>query len=265
MISELLSSHTLRIVVPQHLFLFFGIVTIFFGISSPLWLLMIPVGYLILAYIGGAIFVHRYWCHNSFETWVPLARFGAYLGNLCGMGSALAVYVIHMNHHVYTDTEKDPHTPRFKGRLWCWLLWKNDSKLYFKKSKIFRKIPKRLVEDRYIRFMHRHYYMIWWATFLILALISWKFAIFFMAGAGVYYFHIEGFINSHCHDNIKNGYRNGETKDLSINHNSKLMMYLSLGNTLHNNHHLNPNKYSYIVKPGEFDLAHYLVPLISKK
>lgn len=67
-----------------------------------------------------------------------------------------------------------------------------------------------------------------------------------------------------CHNN-SNGYTNGNSGDKSINHNSKIMMYISLGNTLHHNHHLEPWNYSQKLKSDEFDLAHYIVPYIRSK
>lgn len=261
---KLLKSHTLRIVVPQHLMVLAGLVSIALGYSSPLWLLAIPVGYVILGYIGGAIFVHRYWCHNSFETYPVIARLGAYFGLLGGIGTVIAMYVVHVHHHHrFTDTEQDPHSPRWGGRFRAWLTWKDESDKYFNGAA--RKLPKRIVTDPYLRWMHKHYYTIWWTSIIAITLVSWQFAIFFVAAAGVYHYHMEGFVNAYCHDNYNNGYRNGETNDLSINHNSKLMMYISWGSTLHNNHHMYPTRYSYALKPGEWDVASWIVPLLRKR
>ena len=85
-----------------------------------------------------------------------------------------------------------------------------------------------------------------------------------MIGGAVYHFHIEGFVNSFAHD-LQYGDTTGTTNDNSVNLKSKMMMILSLGNTLHHNHHLAPWNYTYAINPGEFDLAKYIVPLISIK
>lgn len=253
-----------KIYLPQHLALVIGIILVIGGYCSPLWLLTPFIGYLIMGYFGGAIFVHRYWCHDSFKTNTTLARIGAYLGAMSGFGSPLAVCAIHMfMHHPYSDTEKDPHTPAFNGKLFSWLTWKNQpAEIYNVAFNRLLKSKKALLRDKFIRFLHRHYELIWWGTLLVLLLLDWRVALFVFAGGGVYSFHIEGFVNSFCHSKDSDGYTIKDTGDHSINHNSKIMMYLSLGNTLHHNHHVFPANYSYKLKDEEFDLAHYIVPLI---
>jgi fatty-acid desaturase len=251
-----LQPHIWKIIIPQHLLFLFGLGTIIFGGTSWLWLFVVFLGYAVLGYLGFTIFSHRYWCHNTFKTWLPLARFGCYLGTLCGNGTPIAIQAIHMSiHHPNSDTEKDPHTPIFKGKLWSWFLWHNQNYKW-------PRLSNRMLNDPFIKFLHRQYFKVFWVTFAVLALISWKFAIFFMIGGGLYHFHLEGFVNSLCHNNPNWGYTNGDSKDTSINHKSKIMMYLSLGNTLHHNHHLQPWNYTYAIRPGEFDLAKYIVPLI---
>lgn len=252
-----------KLYLPQHLLFLAGIVLIFNGYAHPLWLLAPFIGYLIMGYIGGAIFIHRYWCHDSFKTNIFLARIGAYLGAIGGMGSPLAMCAVHMfMHHPYSDSEKDPHTPAFNGKFYSWVSWKNQPIDTFKPAfNRLLKSKKQILRDKFIIFLHRHFDLIWWITLGVLLLINWQIALFVFAGGGVYSFHIEGFVNTFCH-NGGNGYTIRDTGDNSINHNSKIMMYLSLGNTLHHNHHVHPTNYSYKLKDGEFDLAHYIVPLI---
>lgn len=254
-----------KLYIPQHILFVGGIVAIALGFASPWWLLAPFLGYLIMGYIGGAIFIHRYWCHESFETNKWLARLGAYLGAVGGMGSPLAMCAVHMfMHHPHSDTPRDPHTPVGNGVLHSWITWKNIPEERFKTAFMqLLKSRKRVLRDKWVVFIHRHFYLIWWLTLAILLLVDWRIALFWFGGGGVYSFHIEGFVNSYCHGASTNGYRLGDTRDHSINHGSKIMMYLSLGNTLHHNHHLHPAAYSYKMQTGEFDLAHYLVPLIA--
>jgi fatty-acid desaturase len=129
---------------------------------------------------------------------------------------------------------------------------------------VWPKLNKQLLRDPVLKFMHRNYFKIWWTSILIMSLISWQMAVFFIIGGGVYHFHSEGFINSFAHD-PRYGYTNGNTNDNSVNIKSKILMILSLGSTLHHNHHLDPRNYTYAKHPGEFDLATYIVPLISIK
>lgn len=251
--------HIWKIMIPQHLILLFGIITILLGHTSPLYLLLIILGYLVIGYCGASLFIHRYWCHRSFETYPFIAYLGAYFGLLCGSGTPITVEAIHMRmHHANSDKEKDPHTPK-KGVFWSWFGWHN-------MTIEWPRLNKKLVHDPILKFMHRNYFKIWWFSIIVTFLIDWRFATFFIIGGGVYNFHLEGLVNSYCHmHNSRYGYRNGETKDNSTNLKSKILMLLSFGNTLHHNHHLQPNNYTYSLKKGEFDLAKFIVPLINKK
>lgn len=256
-----------KLYIPQHIFFMIGLLTIINGTTSYWWLVATYIGYAVMGYIGGAIFIHRYWCHESFETYPFLARLGAYLGAMSGMGSPLAMTAVHLYmHHAYSDTEKDPHTPNFQGKFYSWVSWKNKPLEHFKPAfSLMLRSRKNVIRDKFVVYLHKNFDKIYWGTFLLLLIINWKFALFFYMGGGVLSFHIEGFVNTFCHGASSNGYRIADTDDKSMNHASKFMMFLSLGNTLHHNHHVFPKNYSYKLKDGEFDLAHYLVPLITTK
>jgi len=252
-----LKPHIWKIIVPQHIILLVGIISILAGYTSVWNLLLIPLGYLVFGYLGFTIFMHRYWCHKSFKTYPALAYFGAYIALLCGNGTPIEVEAIHIRlHHANSDKELDPHTP-LKGKLWSWLLWHN-------MDIVWPKLNRQLLRDPILKFMHRNYFKIWWLSLILLSIISCQAAVFFMVGGAVYHFHIEGFVNSFAHD-LDYGYTTGTTTDNSVNLKSKIMMILSLGNTLHHNHHLDSKNYTYARNPGEFDLAKYIVPLISIK
>lgn len=250
----MLKPHIYKLMIPQHVLYILGIVTIFVGITSPWYLLYTLLGYVILGYIGTSVFIHRYWCHNSFKTHPYIAYAGAYLGLLCGSGSPIPVEAIHMRlHHAHADKAKDPHTPT-KGKMWSWFYWHN-------MTIEWPRLNRKLLRDPVLKFMHKKYFKIWWTTFIVLALVNWQFAIFFMLGAGVYNFHLEGLINTFGHSK-EHGERPAHTNDNSVNLRSKVLMVFSLGNSLHQNHHLYPMNYTYYLRKGEFDFAKYFVPLI---
>ena len=160
-----LKPHIWKIIIPQHIILIAGIVSIMLGYVSAWNLLLIPLGYLVFGYLGFTIFMHRYWCHRSFKTYPALAYFGAYIALLCGNGTPIEVEAIHMRlHHANSDKELDPHTP-LKGKLWSWLLWHN-------MDIVWPKLNRQLLRDPILKFMHRHYFKIWWASLLLLTLLS---------------------------------------------------------------------------------------------
>ena len=211
-----LKPHIWKIMIPQHIILLGGIISIILGYVSIWNLLLIPLGYFIFGYLGFAIFMHRYWCHKSFNTHPFIAYLGGYLALMCGSGTPIEVEAIHMRlHHANSDTEVDPHTP-LKGKLWSWFLWHN-------MDIVWPKLNKQLLRDPVLKFMHRNYFKIWWISVLVMSLISRQMVVFFIIGGGVYHFHSEGFINSFAHD-TRYGYTNGNTNDNSVNIKSKILM-----------------------------------------
>ena len=55
---------------------------------------------------------HRQLTHGSFATYRPIRWLLALLGGLSGEGSALTWVANHRKHHLYSDKEGDPHSPR---------------------------------------------------------------------------------------------------------------------------------------------------------
>lgn len=247
-----------RVYIPQHILFVIGIITMFTGDTSAWWLLAIYPAWFLTGHIGFAIFIHKYWCHKTFETYPWIARLGAYFGMLCGTGSAVMLKVLHIGfHHPNSDTEKDPHTPK-KGFWWSYFLWLNH-KWDFKKVWLAKDIMK----DPYMKFFHRNYYKIYWGTWFLLALVDWRLAVFTISAATVIEFHLSGIVNTYGHTPHKWSYQNYTDGDDSQN--IPWLNWLTLGLGLHNNHHGQPWNYNYAHKPGEIDFAEWFVPLIEKK
>jgi len=79
-----------------------------------------------LAWLTGSIGVcmgyHRQLTHGSFCTYRPIRWLFALLGGLSGEGSALMWVANHRKHHMFSDKEGDPHSPR-DGKWWSHMLW----------------------------------------------------------------------------------------------------------------------------------------------
>ncbi len=65
---------------------------------------------------------HRQLTHGSFCTYRPIRLLFALIGGLSGEGSALMWVANHRKHHVFSDKEGDPHSPR-DGKWWSHMLW----------------------------------------------------------------------------------------------------------------------------------------------
>ena len=104
----------------------------------------------VLLLMGITVGMHRLFCHQSFETnrfwhWV-LAIFGT----LAFYGSTIQWSSMHMTHHEFADTEKDPHHTGIR-----YLFWKKNHEIKFN-----LKVLRRLARDPMHMFLHRYYVLI---------------------------------------------------------------------------------------------------------
>lgn len=112
--------------------------------------------------------LHRYFSHGAFKTskfWHNVM--GIYSVMLLN-GSPYGWSTAHIAHHIYSDTDNDPHLVN-----WHYLIWK--------KYKMVR-MPKRrlryLIGDPVLDFVHRYGMVMWVVAVTILALFSWKVLLF---------------------------------------------------------------------------------------
>ena len=71
--------------------------------------------YYAAALIDISIGYHRYFTHRSFSTNSINEVIFLVAGLLCGGRSALTWAAVHRMHHAKSDTEHDPHSPKYKG------------------------------------------------------------------------------------------------------------------------------------------------------
>lgn len=251
-----------RVYLPQHIIFLAGIVSLITGNTSLWWLALVYPAWFLFGHIGFGIFIHKYWCHRSFETYPWIARLGAYFGMLAGTGSPVMLAGVHIGyHHKHSDTDLDPHSPT-RGFWWSYFGWLNH-KWNFNKGIIMR-IVKDMIKDPWMKSFHRYYYWYYWGTFALLCIVDWRLAVFTISAATVIEFHLSGLINTFGHTPHCGSYQNypdcGDTSQ-----NVPWFNWFTLGLGLHNNHHGQPWKYDYAHKPGEVDFAKWFVPLIAKK
>ena len=66
---------------------------------------------------GGTITYHRLLAHRSWKCPTFLEYLFVMIETIMISGSAISWVAIHREHHRHADTEKDPHSPKFKGLL----------------------------------------------------------------------------------------------------------------------------------------------------
>lgn len=202
--------------------------------------------------LGISIGYHRVLSHKAVEiprAWLYFLLAGGYLAM---QGAPIPWASVHRYHHQVTDTEKDLHSPRrgFWKAFGGWMLDKNPDLDYL--------VPD-LLEDPLL---------VWFGTgplpakpWLNLSLcFLWRVLIFIVLGpiaAGASFlcwilvFFLPHMINTFCH---MVGYRNFETTDNSRNIGG-LFSILTVGESLHNNHHRYPRRKTNKVNPGELDIS----------
>ena len=105
--------------------------------------------YMTLAVIGISLGYHRYFSHNEFNATPWQEVIMLYCGLLCGGRSVLGWAGVHRMHHMYADTELDPHSS--KNHPWwkiLFSLWKVES--------LPRKFVKDLLRNKRVIFFHKY-------------------------------------------------------------------------------------------------------------
>ena len=197
----------------------------------------------VLNILGNWMTLHRYYSHKSFKFKNQiLEQFFTIIAILSMRGSILGWVYIHRQHHAYSDTEKDPHSPGLGFKLFGFDHYKNIEE---EKFKLF------LIKDlmtKYHLFVHKYYFMIILTFVLFLAIIDINVLYFGYAVPCVFTHVSQNVFNYYGHTQ---GYRNFDTKDNSTN--NSYLFPLILGECWHNNHHHQPKDYSTKVKNVEID------------
>lgn len=255
-----LNPHVREVHIPAHVL---GFIALLWAISTAnlwviLWFLVFNFWY---SGLGMSIGFHRYFTHRAFETtrfWRMVMLWG---GTFAGQGSAVFWVALHRLHHANTDKEPDIHSPKIHGFWHAYVGW------------IFTIDPRAVqlakaadtIRDPLCRFTHRHYNRIMWAWWAAWLLSAWLFEAVrpVAAGmliAGAWAINQEALINSVCHDP-----RYGVTHDDSRDHSRNVhgLHWLTWGQSLHNNHHVDPRNANF-GDPGGHDIGHRIIRLIAQ-
>ena len=190
--------------------------------------------------LGICLGFHRLLTHGSFQTWRPVRWFFAWLGGLAGEGPALMWVAVHRKHHVFSDTEHDPHTPR-DGGWWSHMLWLGPDRGKQPSRELIERYAPDLAKDPVMRFLDKTFILWPWllggALFAIGyygwdAYTGWSFVVWGVFVRMVFLLHVTWLVNSASH---MWGYRNYETTDDSRN--CWWVGLLAFGEGWHNNHH----------------------------
>ncbi|MBF8246694.1 MAG: fatty acid desaturase [Rickettsia sp.] len=230
-----------------------------------LHLIIFLLGYYI-ANISVGVGVHRLWAHASFKAHPIVEFLLAMFFSGTMQGPILSWVSNHIDHHSFTDTDKDPHTPlRYKskimGFLWSHIGWMLVGEGSFKS--INRITIKKLGKNKILRFQLKYY----WQCVLFMNLIFpflLGVLLFQSAFMGYSFFLFVGLgralqqemtfcVNSICHFFGSQKYSAGTSRDIWW------MAPFLLGENWHNFHHAFPNDYRNGSKWYHLDIHKWII------
>lgn len=218
-------------------------------------LFWVAVGSYFLRMFGITAAYHRYFSHASFKTSRVFQFVLAWIGSMAMQKGVLWWAAHHRNHHKYSDTDKDIHSPSKKGFWYSHMLW-------FLRNE-YNDYEAKLIPDFYkypeLRFIDRFHWIAPLSYAVVLYLIGgWAWLVYGYAVATFILGHATWTINSlsHVYGSVRY-----DSRDTSKN--NFWLALLTMGEGWHNNHHYycssaNQGFYWY-----EVDMSYYILKFLS--
>jgi fatty-acid desaturase len=208
--------------------------------------------------LGIAVGFHRIYSHKTHTLAPWLDNTILILGSMAGQGSSITWTAVHRGyHHRHTDTDKDLHSP-IHGVWHSFLGWYSQ----INENTINHKYAVDLLRRSNHVFIHKNYlhlHLLWIVLLLWISLSFWV-PVFPVYMSCLFLSLLQdNLVNTLCHIR-RLGYKNGKGKDNSVN--IPILGYLTWGQAHHENHHVDPSRFSFRKRWWEFDPAVLWLPLI---
>ncbi|MBX9771494.1 MAG: acyl-CoA desaturase [Candidatus Obscuribacterales bacterium] len=216
--------------------------------------------------LGITVGYHRLLAHHSFRCPKFVEYFFVIGGYMAFESSPIWWVTMHRAHHRHTETERDPHSPRF-GSAKAYSGW------IFAKHYPEHANPsaqaKDIINDPLYKILERNNN--WHTSHLtntafgfgfravLWLLFGWKIALASLA-AGILVQQVPFFLNFVCHKRML-GYKNFATRDDSVN--VWWLTLATLGDNWHNNHHAYPGAARAGFRWFELDISWLTIKLLS--
>lgn len=220
---------------------------------NPVALILCAALYLVRMF-GITAGYHRYFSHRSYKTSRIFQFCMACLGCSALQKGPLWWAAHHRNHHLYSDTPDDPHSPIVNNFWWSHLGWILDQQ--------FDKTDLHMVRDwtRYpeLRWLNRNH----WVPGILMAvgcflIGGWSGLIWGFFISTVLLYHAVFAVNSLCH---VFGRRRYATSDDSRN--NLFVALITLGEGWHNNHHYYQSSANQGFFWWEIDVSYYVIKFL---
>lgn len=209
--------------------------------------------------LGIGVGYHRLMTHRGFKTPRWLERVLGVLGAMAIQSGPVTWVTTHRLHHAFTDTDKDPHSPRH-GTYWSHMGWIFRGKAQNNSLQTMQRYSPDLMRDPFLVTLDKYY---WIPTVLLgvglvaiggFSMVLW--AVFLRTVIG---WHFTWLVNSATH---LWGTRRFETRDDSRN--NGLIAALTWGEGWHNNHHAYPRSARHGLRWYEFDINWIQIKTLEK-
>ena len=208
---------------------------------------------------GIGIGFHRLLTHKGFKTSRWLTRVLATFGTLAVQSGPIAWVTTHRIHHAFTETDRDPHSPR-NGTYWAHMGWIFRGTAQVQPETAIQRYSPDLIKDKYLVFIDKYY----WATAVVVGAILFMIGGWTMVLSGIFLrtvlgWHFTWLVNSATH---LWGTRRFETRDDSRN--NGFIAAVTFGEGWHNNHHAFPRSAKHGLTPREFDVNWVQIKALEK-
>ena len=201
-----------------------------------------------IAVVATSIYLHRALAHRALDVH-PVADliFRVVLWITTGLRRREWV-AVHRKHHTFTDRDGDPHSPRLLGFWRVQLLNAYYYAREAKKRQTLERFAPDIVEDRLDRLLFaRGWLGVGLGTAMLCLLLGpWPGLLAAFAHAVFYVMVLAPTINGY-------GHWRGRQNFFNTAYNSRLLAWVTGGESLHNNHHAHPRAPKFSVRRLEFD------------
>jgi fatty-acid desaturase len=200
--------------------------------------------------LGIGLGYHRLLTHKGFKVPKWLEYTLTVFGMLSLQSGAISWVTSHRIHHLFTDTDSDPHSPRDKGFLWSHIIWLFKGSAQENDEATCRKYSPDLMKDK-VHVVMDNYFIIPTVILgvILLAVGGPSMVLWGLGLRTVWGWHSTFLVNSATHIW---GTRRFETDEDSRN--NGLVAFLTFGEGWHNNHHANPVSARHGLTWYEFDI-----------
>lgn len=209
--------------------------------------------------LGIGLGYHRLLTHRGFKTPKWFEHFLTLCGTFALQAGAISWVTTHRIHHAFTDTDKDPHSPR-QGTYWSHIGWIFRGSAQEHDEATHKRYSPDLVKDKVHLALDKYYSVPTIILGIILfAVGGWSMVLWGVFFRTVWGWHSTWLVNSATH---LWGTRRFETRDDSRN--NLLIAMLTWGEGWHNNHHAFPRSSRHGLTWKEIDINWIQLRLFEK-